>query len=158
MNKTASLHEDIKSYQAQAALRYSECKPTEVTDVYWIYAIRNIGMYPAATDQSGKWLVFVPVSQVDEVWAKIKLATEEGKLGGASKVSTGLSNPNAAEPENKVICVYTYDWTDEEDVTRVREELRNLGITHKIPYKSDEDTLQGKYRVTGHTKISKRYE
>ncbi len=158
MKKTASLHENIKSRQAQAALRHSESKPSEVTDVYWIYAIRKIGAYPSATDQSGKWLVFVHVSQIDEVWAKIKKATEEGKLGGSSKVSTGLPNPNATEPENKVICVYTYDWTDEEDVKRVREELRALGITRKIPYKADEDTLSGKYRVAGNTKISKRYE
>ncbi len=158
MGKTASLHEAQKSFQAELAARHSESKPSEVTEVYWIYAIRKTGTYPAATDLSGKWLVFVPVPQIDEVWATIKLATEEGKLGGASKVSTGLSNPNAAEPEEKVICVYTYDWTDEEDVTRIREELRNLGITRKIPYKSDEDTLKGKYRVTGHTKISKRYE
>ena len=158
MRKTASLHEAHKSRQAQLASRHSESNPSEVTEVYWIYAIRKTGTYPSATDQSGKWLVFVPVSQIDEVWAKIKVATEEGKLGGASKVSTGLPNPNATEPENKVICVYTYDWTDEEDVTRVREELRKLGVTRKIPYKSDEDTLKGKYRVAGDTKISKRYE
>jgi len=40
----------------------------------------------------------------------------------------------------------------------VREELRNLDITNKIPYKADEDTLSGKYIVRGHTKISKYYE
>ena len=118
----------------------------------------QIGSYPSATDQSGKWLVFVPISQTNEVWAKIKKATEDGKLGGSSKVATALPNPNATESDKKVICVYTYDWTDEEDVVRVREELRKLGVTGKIPYKSDEDTLQGKYRISGDTKISKRYE
>jgi len=41
---------------------------------------------------------------------------------------------------------------------RIRDELRNLGIIAKIPYKSDEDTMIGKYRVRGHTRISKYYE
>ena len=158
MKDTALIHEAHKLHQSQAASRYSESKPSEVTEVNWIYAVRKTGSYPSATDQSGKWLVFVPISQTNEVWAKIKKATEDGKLGGSSKVATALPNPNATESDKKVICVYTYDWTDEEDVVRVREELRKLGVTGKIPYKSDEDTLQGKYRISGDTKISKRYE
>lgn len=56
------------------------------------------------------------------------------------------------------MCVYTYDWTDEEDVMRVREELRKLGITRKIPYKSDEDTLAGRYYKAGDSNLSKYYE
>jgi hypothetical protein len=40
--------------------------------------------------------------------------------------------------------VYTYDWQDEKDVRRVRQELRELGITQRIPYKSDEETRAGK--------------
>jgi len=136
---------------------YSDAKPSEVTKEYWIYAERQQGEYPEFTPQSGKWLIFVPEKDADEVWAKIKKATEEGKLGGASKVATAKPSP-LGRREQKVICVYTYDWTDEKDARRVREELRKLGITNKIPYKSDEDTLSGKYRSTGHTKISKYYE
>ncbi len=158
MRKTASLHEDIKKSQAQDALRYSECKPTEVTEVFWLYAVRQLGRYPSATDQSGKWLVFVHFSKVDKMWAKIKEATEQGKLGGSSKVATAIPHADATEPDKKVICVYTYDWTDEEDARRVREELRQLGVTWKTAYKADVDTLSGKYRVTGHTRISKYYE
>ena len=158
MRKTASLHEAIKAGQADAALEYSECKPSEVTEVYWLYAIRRVGSYPAATDRSGKWLVFVHVSHIDAMWAKIKKATEQTKPGGSSKVATAIPNSNAIEPDKKVICVYTYDWTDGEDARRVREELRQLGVTWKIAYKADEDTLDGKYRVTGHTRISRYYE
>ena len=54
------------------------------------------------------------------------------------------------ENQGHMLYVYTYDWTDENDVKRNREELRKLGITNKIPYKADEDTLKGKYRITGH--------
>src|SRR5262245_15869141 len=120
-------------------------KPSEETDVYWLHAARKTGSYPASTENCGKWLVFVPLSQIDEVWAKIKLATEEGRLGSAAKVGTARPNPNATNRASKVICVYTYDWTDEADVRRVRHELRALGITSKIPYKADEDTYAGRY-------------
>lgn len=137
---------------------YSDAKPSEVTDVYWIYAMRKKGKYPKSTPRSGKWLIFVVHENVNEVWAKIKDAVEEGKLGDSAKVATAKPNPLAGKSDAKVICVYTYDWTDEKDVKRIREELRKLGITNKIPYKADEDTLSGKYRITGHRRISKYYE
>src|SRR5262249_57916631 len=53
------------------------------------------------------------------------------------------------------LCVYTYDWTDQADVRRVRDQLRQLGITDPIPYKADHDTLAGHYTNRGHKKISK---
>jgi len=133
-------------------------KPSTVKDAYWIYAHRKKGDYPEASHNPGKWLIFVAEKEVDEAWEKIRDATQEGKLGQASKVATAKDNPLAGRSTNKVICVYTYDWTNREDVMRIREELRKLGITNKIPYKADEDTLSGKYRITGHTKISKYYE
>ena len=102
--------------------------------------------------------MFVRNENVDEVWEKIKKATEEGKLGDSAKVATAKPNPNATNSDTKVICVYTYDWADERDVKRIREEIRNLGITNKIPYKADEATLSGKYRIKGDTRISKYYE
>ena len=36
-----------------------------------------------------------------------------------------------------VICVYTEDYTDAEDVMRVERELRSLGITEVLFYKPD---------------------
>lgn len=156
--KNTDLPEKIKATQVQTAMPFADSNPSEVSDVFWIYALRQHGNYPAPTEQSGKWLVFVHHSEIDCVWAEIKCAIEEGKLGERAKVSTSLSNPNAADPENHVICVYTYDWADNEDMTRVREELRALGITQKIPYKSDEDTFAGKYKVNGQKGFRKRYE
>ena len=151
-------HEFIKRRQTEIFLPYSDANPSEVTDVYWIYAKREKSKYPKSTERSGKWLIFVNIREIDEVWAKIKKTTEEGKLGYSAKVATAKKNPNATNPDTKVVIVYTYDWTDEKDVKRVREELRKLGITNKIPYKADEDTLSGKYRVRGDTRISKYYE
>jgi len=150
--------ESTKVKKREKFLPYSDAKPSEVIDVYWIYAMRKMGKYPKSTPRSGKWLIFVDPENVNEVWAKIKDAVEEGKLGNSAKVSTAKPNPLAGKSDAKVICVYTYDWTDEKDVKRIREELRKLGITNKIPYKADEDTLSGKYRLTGHRRISKYYE
>ena len=133
-------------------------KPSQVTDDYWLFAVQKTGTYPEPTENSGKWLIFVPVSEVDELWAKIKDATEEGLLGIAAKVSTQKPNPLARNPDTKVICVYTYDWTDEDDVRQVREGLRQLGVIAKIPYKADEDTYAGRYAAQGNKRISKYYE
>jgi hypothetical protein len=136
----------------------TEPQPSQVTGVYWLFAERKTGAYPAYTENRGKWLIFVPLTQVDEVWAKVKPATERGLLGDSAKVATAKPNRNATSPDTRVICVYTYDWTDEADVRRIREQLRQLGIVAKIPYKADTDTLAGKYANRGHRRISKYYE
>lgn len=44
-----------------------------------------------------------------------------------------------------MICVYTYDYEDKDDVMRIREVLRDLGIRRPIIYKADEDTTKLKY-------------
>jgi len=79
-------------------------------------------------------------------------------LGYESKTATAKPNSLAGKLKQKVICVYTYDWTDEEDVKRIRHELKNLGILWKIPYKTDQDTEDDKYRMTTRQKISKYFE
>ncbi|MGD0070900.1 MAG: putative phosphothreonine lyase domain-containing protein [Candidatus Bathyarchaeia archaeon] len=158
MKKENLEHDFIKARQRKMSSTYSNAKPSEVTEVYWIYAIRKKGEYPKSTMNSGKWLIFVDKRDVDRVWNTIRKATEDGLLGDSSKVATAKPNPHATDQDKKVICVYTYDWTDEKDIKRVREELRKLSITNRIPYKTDEDTLLGKYQVMGHKKISKYYE
>ena len=82
---------------------------------------------------------------------------EGGRLGQEVKVST--PKPKSADIGYKkaehVICVYTYDWTDKKDMKRIREELRKLGITNKIPYKTDDDP---RYAARGDKGISRYYE
>lgn len=134
-----------------------QTNPSQVTDEYWIFAERKQGTYPPHSKNGGKWLIFVPLERIDKIWSKIKLAIESGKLGEMSKVATAKDNANATNSSTKVICVYTYDWTDEQDVMRIRQELRQLGITRKIPYKADEDTDSGKYANQGTKRISKYY-
>ncbi|MGC1782386.1 MAG: putative phosphothreonine lyase domain-containing protein [Acidobacteriaceae bacterium] len=133
-------------------------KPSEVTDTFWIEATRKQGSYPAPSENSGKWLIFVSHEHVDEVWEKVRVATEQGSLGDSAKVSTAHRNRNAANPNTNVICVYTYDWTDAQDVRRIREALRQLGILSKIPYKANRDTASGLYANRGNRNIAKYFE
>ncbi|HLJ58898.1 MAG TPA: putative phosphothreonine lyase domain-containing protein [bacterium] len=151
-------HEIIKHRQQLVADPYVKASPSEVTDTPWIYARRQIGDYPEATERSGKWLIFTPVERIDETWAAIKAATEAGRLGDSSKVATMYPNPLNRNPSSRVVCVYTYDSTDEVDVHRVRDVLRELGFTQKLPYKTDRDTLKGNYQHTSHTRIGAYYE
>lgn len=132
--------------------------PSTVTESYWLYAFREAGDYPEPTERSGKWLIFVSAVRVDALWRKIKQATEAGKLGGVSKVATGKSSPLSNDSRSRVICVYSYDWTDEEDVRRIRRALRKLGVRWRIPYKADADTDAGRYATGGGRALSKFYE
>jgi hypothetical protein len=120
-------------------------KPSEVHNEPWIYVERKKGRYPEPTDNSGKWLVTVYNENLDLVWKNIRMETEAGKLGFASKTSTAMPSPLIIKQGLGMICVYTYDFTDTADVMRVREALRIIGITHKIGYKSDNATLARQY-------------
>ena len=131
-------------------------KPSEVKDAYWLRVGCRTDNFKKPTEKAGKWLTYMSADMVDEYWAKIKQATEEGLLGYSSKVATARPNPHASS-KAKVIVVYTYDWTDEKDVFRVREQLRKLGIEKKLSYKTNEDTLAGKYKQTTGDRIAKYY-
>ncbi len=146
-----------KKIQIKIAEPFQNQKPSKITSIYWIYALNEISPYPESTERSGKWLIFVPNDEIDDAWDRIRGATKNGLLGGSSKVATARPNPNAVTSTSKVICVYTYDWKDEKDVMRVREELKKLGFTQKIPYKTDNATSEGRYSVKGHTRISQYY-
>lgn len=91
----------------------------------------------------GKWMIFVDQANVDDVWLKIGRATSEGLLGIASKVAT--AKPTRYDKDSRVICVYTRNSNDVDDVKRVRSALRDLGFVSSLKYKTDRDTVDGKY-------------
>lgn len=90
---------------------------------------------------TGKWCIFAPSTDVDQAWAKIKCAVEGDNLLFA-KVSTALRSMGR---DGHVICVYTQDWTDKQDLLHVREVLRSLGFIGELGYKRDIDTLKRIY-------------
>ncbi len=129
---------------------------------YWLDAWccrSRPGVPSRQTGTGGKWLIFVPRETVDEWWEAVRRLLEAGELGRAAKVSTMRPNPNAKDDPNKhVIVVYTDDHEAVDDVRRVRERLGAIGVTWRIPYKTDEATRAGQYQVKGHHRISKYYE
>ncbi|HJJ99855.1 MAG TPA: DUF1917 domain-containing protein, partial [Methanocorpusculum sp.] len=107
-------------------------------------------VHPGATgtEDAGKWLIFLAPEEVDAAWQKVRDATAAGTLGIGAKVSTAKENEDSRD-DRKVIYVFTPDWSDEEDVMRVRNELKNLGFVDRIGYKRNLDTYAGEYREKG---------
>ncbi len=135
--------------------------PSQVIDEPWVRAAAP-GFEPkpasldAATTQVGKWLLYIPSADHDSVWAKIREATEAGRLGISSKAETALNTAMSpfAQGRVRLICVYTVDWTDDADVKRVLGELRALGFNGRLSYKTDSDTLTGQYGSGSATYVS----
>ncbi|XP_041361593.1 UPF0696 protein C11orf68 homolog isoform X2 [Gigantopelta aegis] len=92
---------------------------------------------------SGKWLVYRDIRKIDAVWMTIANAVVANKLGQAAKVS--CRDSETSDNGNHVICVYTKDFTDEDDVMRVELMLRQLGVTGRLMYKPDIYTTLGIY-------------
>ena len=108
---------------------------------YWVTHYTD-NDYPSHTDLGGKWLLFCSEAEIDSVWEKIKKAQDADLLGNASKSSTVFGKKDR---DKYVICVYTYDSSDEEDVLRVRESLRDLGFDKPLHYKRDIETINRVY-------------
>jgi hypothetical protein len=140
-----------------AAATGADERPSRFTGDYYLHAT---GPQPSdgLVRRPGKWLIFVSRSRIDALWETIRRAVKAGRLGHAAKVSTALPDPLSPDPKKHVICVYTADENDPTDVRRVRDALRQLGITWKIPYKSDAATRAGQYEMTTGGPAAKYYE
>jgi len=123
--------------------------PSKTTQMYWIIEdAPGTNPHDTEDEKAGKWLIFQPLAEIDASWQKIRDATRSGTLGISAKVSTAKENPDSRD-DRKVIYVFTPDWSDEEDVMRVRNELRNLGFLDRIGYKRNLETYAGQYSAKG---------
>ena len=118
-------------------------QPSTCTKDVWISAFCWLNTYPYQTARSGKWLIFLSPETIDKYWLLIQQAVKNGELGDSAKVSTLYGR---GTKKLHVICVYTYDYADKEDVFRIREKLRDLGIKKPISYKADVDTHFLRYK------------
>lgn len=125
------------------ALRARQPKPSEFTGDYYVHV--DTPRRSRTSGYVGKWLVFVPVAEVDDWWLKIWTAVMRGRLGFRAKAATARENPLQRSSATRVICVYTGDWRDKADVGRVLTALRKLGVTWRLSYKTDDATLSGRY-------------
>ncbi|CAM1503679.1 Fc.00g012700.m01.CDS01 [Cosmosporella sp. VM-42] len=99
----------------------------------------------AAKVRAGKWMLFCPPAEVNEVWEIVAKATANNELGIAAKVAP---KPEDEDPRReRLICVYTTDFRDAADVGRVLQKLRELRLVEArgrpIYYKPDAYTYIG---------------
>ncbi|KAH8661662.1 hypothetical protein BGZ60DRAFT_413637 [Tricladium varicosporioides] len=92
---------------------------------------------------SGKWMLFCPPNEINSVWEVVARAVANNELGSAAKVAPDDGN----DRKPRLICIYTKDFSDMEDVTRVLVKLKDLGVVDNrgknIYYKCDAYTYLG---------------
>jgi hypothetical protein len=101
--------------------------------------------------RAGKWMLFPEPGYVDEVWAVVARYTANNELGMAAKVAP---KDEAGAGRARLVCVYTQDFRDKGDVTRVLGRMKGLGLVREkgrmIYYKcgecafGDEETVVGR--------------
>ncbi|KAK1753475.1 hypothetical protein QBC47DRAFT_386482 [Echria macrotheca] len=93
---------------------------------------------------TGKWMLFPAPGLVNDVWGKIARATTNNELGITAKVET-----REIYEKERLICVYTADFRDKNDIARVLNRLRKLELVRQggrqIYYKNDAWTELGIY-------------
>jgi Domain of unknown function (DUF1917) len=132
-------------------------RPSQFTGDYYLHAT---GPEPAegTVRRPGKWLIFVSRNRVDALWDAVRRALKAGRLGHAAKVSTALPHPESRDRKKHVVCVYTANEDDAAEVRRVRAALRELGVSWKIPYKSDPSGGASQYEDAAGGPAAKYYE
>lgn len=127
----------IQMVQAARMLHDETARPSDVSAVYWIEAKRQTGDYPPPTSNAGEWRVKLTAATVDEIWEQIKAATAAGRLGYKSKVST---RPAAGQshPDERLLCVRSYDASDKADIERIKQALLDMGL-RGLTYAPDKD-------------------
>lgn len=91
-------------------------------------------------------MLFPKLEEVTQVWKKVIAGVIDGRLGPTAKVATDEGNPG-----DRLICVYTKDFRDENDVLRVLQEVEAMGLLtsgRSIYYKSDAYTYLDIYGKT----------
>lgn len=72
-------------------------------------------------------MIFPSPSEVNEVWSVVAHATANNQLGISSKVAPDDGDDRSA----RLICIYTNDFEDMNDVRRVLLKLKDLGLVQK---------------------------
>lgn len=93
-----------------------------------------------SNEHSGKWCLVCDTDEVEEAWQRICKLLDRGELLVA-KVST-LWSQRFSGFSTHLTCVYTLDWSDEVEIGRVRQVLREAGFSSSLGYKRDIDTMR----------------
>jgi hypothetical protein len=93
-----------------------------------------------------KWMLFPKLEEVNRVWKKVVASVMDARLGPTAKVAT-----DDGRPGERLICIYTKDFRDENDVLRVLQEIKTMDLLpsgRSIYYKSDAFTYLDLYKET----------
>lgn len=85
-------------------------------------------------------MLFLKLENVTRVWKKIVDAVINNRLGSMVKIA-----PESGKSDERLVCIYTRDFRDEEDVLRVLQELVAMGLAGSgkpLYYKSDAYTYE----------------
>lgn len=93
-----------------------------------------------STPKSGKWCLPFALEEVDAAWARIDALVAAGKLRAA--IASTVWGSRQRGFDTLVICVFTEDWEDKDEVLRVRRLLIEEGFKTTMGYKRDIDTVQ----------------
>lgn len=94
-------------------------------------------------------MLFPSPQDVNRVWRVVAQAVIDNRLGTSAKVATD----NGTGAANRLVCVYTKDFRDTDDILRVLKELIAMGLQEEdsirgIYYKSDAYTYLDIYGPT----------
>ncbi|KAF2760098.1 DUF1917-domain-containing protein [Pseudovirgaria hyperparasitica] len=87
---------------------------------------------------SGKWMLFPNSEDLPRTWRLVAEGVADNRLGCAAKV--GTIGPDTDTNNGRLICVYTKDFNDMEDILKVMHELIDLNLVNSdrgIYYKMD---------------------
>ena len=127
-------------------------KPTEIYDHFWVRV--RVPTPDKKVDILGKWLVFKNFDEIDDTWERIRTSVVTNTLQGCvhAVCTTMKYNPTMEGPgpsTTGVICVYT----EEHDIDAIGFKLIEI-VQQDIKYKTESDSLAGKYVHTGAGKVT----
>lgn len=128
------LLQDLQSQRLRLESKYPEKPPGAITRMLRGQREFTEGQIAELAKKynviTGKWMLFPTAEDVDQVWRTVAQATWDGSLGGTAKVAP--HDPHTAKPE-QLICVYTEDFSDVDDVKHVLVEMKRLGLVKDGP-------------------------
>lgn len=75
-------------------------------------------------------MLFIDPALVDDVWATVARATVKNELGIAAKVAPREARGSKKE---RLVCIYTYDFADRDDIGRVLVRMKQLDLVRTGP-------------------------
>lgn len=106
--------------------------PSMINDVHWLQAPipqKLQSRLQTITNNSGKFLVFIPKNVVDKMWDIFKNAYEEGKLGYGLQCSTACPSPIAKKKDrnvNSLIVVYVQNSFNLKELGKIAANIYEL--------------------------------